>query len=402
MAYAISPDSGSEPGNSWQLAESLAKLGHSVTVLTQVKNRQHIPVDSTVDFIYHDIIIPIHWLRMGTASVYLHYFLWQKSVSRFLRAKKFEDFDVAHHISWGTFWLGTGLAELNVPTIFGPCGYQETHSQSLKLFGKSWKFEFLREKLLTHFFAKSQFFKKSIKNTTLCLSANRQSQKKLFEVAGKSSFLFMVEGSKISIEDFSSKINERNPQNLIWVGRFLPRKGVSLLVMAVKKLKNDFPDIRLTLVGDGPEYVNVNQLVQNLGIKEMVTFTGRVPNQEIYGLLNKHGLLVLPSLRESTGSQILEAASIGVPTVFFEFIGATTWFNDLMSYIVPIHDVISEESLVNSLADTIRKAILGSIKEYRRKSIASHNFALQNTWDKKSHDFIAFYKIAIHMHKGTN
>ena len=401
LAYTISPNSGSEPGNSWNLAESLARLGHKVTVVTQLKNKQFLSYDPCFDFIYHDAPIPIHRLPLGTASVYIHYFTWQRSVSKLLRGKIFEDYDVAHHISWGSFWLGTGLANMHVPTVFGPCGYQKTQMKNLKLFGSSWKIEFIRETLLTHFFVKSSFFKKSIRNATLCLSANEQSQQKLMEVANKSSILFMVEGVKQLRNSSRNRILLRDPQNLIWIGRYLPRKGVPLLIKAIYELKKDFPNLHLTLVGDGAELQKVQETVHELNINKMVTFIHRVPNQEIFDLLDKNGLLILPSLRESTGSQIMEAASLGLPTVFFEFIGATTWFDHSTSYIVPVQKYVTEELLIQNLANTIRSAFLADPTNYRNKSLASLEVASRNTWQKKTQDFLNIYNLAIQQYSGN-
>ena len=402
LAYTIRPNSGSEPGNAWNLAETLSKLGHAVTVLTQVRNKQFMTSASNFDLIYHDSGVPIHRLRMGTFSVYAHYFIWQRSVSRLLKAKIFEDYDIAHHVSWGTFWLGTGLAQINIPTIFGPCGYQETQWKNLRLYGKSWKIEIIREILLTHFFAKSNFFKKSIQNTTICLSANRQSQQKLMQVANKPSTLFMVEGSRYFRHNALDRILQRDPRDLIWVGRFLPRKGLPLLVKAVNRLKDDFPNLHLTLVGDGADYLKVQNIVNDLKIDSMITFAGSVPHEEIFEFLDKNGLLILPSLRESTGAQIMEAASVGIPTVFFDFIGATTWFDNSTSYIVPSEKNSTEESLVNNLANTIKCAILAEPSEYIGKSNAAFEFASNSGWDKKTKAFIDLYYLAIHKYAEDN
>lgn len=97
------------------------------------------------------------------------------------------------------------------------------------------------------------------------------------------------------------------------VGTLNPQKGVQYLIKALPKIKNEFPGIRLEIIGDGPYKRNLVNLTKKLKMKDYVKFTGFVPNVEKY--LTRFDLYVQPSLSESFGLAIVQAMGVGLPVV---------------------------------------------------------------------------------------
>jgi glycogen(starch) synthase len=74
-----------------------------------------------------------------------------------------------------------------------------------------------------------------------------------------------------------------------FVGSFYAYEGLDLLLEALPQLIRFSPDVRLLLVGGGPQEANLRQQAENLGLRDHVIFTGRVAHGEVaryYELIN--------------------------------------------------------------------------------------------------------------------
>ncbi|MGD0286955.1 MAG: glycosyltransferase family 4 protein [Acidimicrobiales bacterium] len=102
---------------------------------------------------------------------------------------------------------------------------------------------------------------------------------------------------------------------LIFVGRLLKHKGVDLLIQAVAKLKTDRP-LRVLIVGDGPEKLNLEKQVAEIGLTDVVRFRSDVSDHtEVFALMKAAQVFVFPSLREGFGIAPLEALACGTSVV---------------------------------------------------------------------------------------
>ncbi|MCI0530557.1 MAG: glycosyltransferase [candidate division Zixibacteria bacterium] len=97
------------------------------------------------------------------------------------------------------------------------------------------------------------------------------------------------------------------------VGRFVPTKGWSVLLVAAHEFLKTSSRIRLVLVGDGELKQQLLENVHELGIEKQVIFTGFQNNLvEVYSDLD---IFVLPSIREGMPTVLIEAICSGVPVV---------------------------------------------------------------------------------------
>jgi PEP-CTERM/exosortase A-associated glycosyltransferase len=74
-----------------------------------------------------------------------------------------------------------------------------------------------------------------------------------------------------------------------FIGSFYAYEGLDLLLQALPRILMQAPDMRVLLVGGGPQESNLKQQAENLGIADKVVFTGRVPHSEVnryYGLVD--------------------------------------------------------------------------------------------------------------------
>ena len=101
---------------------------------------------------------------------------------------------------------------------------------------------------------------------------------------------------------------------LLFLGRLAPVKAVDVAIDAAARLAGRFPDLELTIVGEGPERQNLERRAADRGVAEQVRFAGRVPDTRPY--FERAAVVVMPSRWEETfGITALEAALMERPIV---------------------------------------------------------------------------------------
>ena len=123
---------------------------------------------------------------------------------------------------------------------------------------------------------------------------------------------------------------------ILYVGNFVPEKGVDTLVTAIKHLLElGQKDVLLALVGSGPLEPALHSLVAQHGLQENVTFCGRKPHTEIPEWMAACDVFCLPSLREGCPNVVLESLSSGRPVVASEVGGVPELLDAATGLLVP-------------------------------------------------------------------
>jgi glycosyltransferase involved in cell wall biosynthesis len=103
--------------------------------------------------------------------------------------------------------------------------------------------------------------------------------------------------------------------DIVFVGQFIHRKGVDILLRAIRPLLEKNPQIRLSLIGAGPEQASIEAALGEDGLLGSVELEGAHPSSRIHERLARASLLVLPSRWDGWGLVINEAFAAGVPVV---------------------------------------------------------------------------------------
>jgi glycosyltransferase involved in cell wall biosynthesis len=90
-------------------------------------------------------------------------------------------------------------------------------------------------------------------------------------------------------------------------------KGHRFLLQAVKRLAPEFPQLKLLIVGTGPQEQNINNLIKELGLDAQVRMLGH--QDDIPSLLRALDVFVLPAQEEALGTALIEATAMGVPVI---------------------------------------------------------------------------------------
>lgn len=108
---------------------------------------------------------------------------------------------------------------------------------------------------------------------------------------------------------------EREDNLVVWVGRFVPEKGLEYMIKAAKIVAEECREVKFLLIGYGPLKAKVMKLTHDLGLLDTVRFTGPLSRDEVAKVLGKAAVFAFPSLREGLPLAVLEAMACGLPVV---------------------------------------------------------------------------------------
>lgn len=109
---------------------------------------------------------------------------------------------------------------------------------------------------------------------------------------------------------------------VLFVARFIEKKGLIYALAAVRLLKQTVPDLRFKVIGDGPERQNVVRFIKENRMKDYVSLGGMKSHEAIVEELKQAHVLVQPSVTARDGDSeggaptvLLEAQAVGIPVV---------------------------------------------------------------------------------------
>jgi len=109
---------------------------------------------------------------------------------------------------------------------------------------------------------------------------------------------------------------------IVFAGQMIPRKGLDLLLSAVRPLFDEFQGVTLTLIGEGDGLPALRAEVERSGLARRVRFEPSLSPAAIPARLSTADLLVLPSRWDGWGVVVNEAFSVGVPVIVSDQCGA--------------------------------------------------------------------------------
>ncbi|WP_051326239.1 glycosyltransferase [Glycomyces tenuis] len=111
---------------------------------------------------------------------------------------------------------------------------------------------------------------------------------------------------------------ERPPEALrrwVSVSSLTERKRIDHLLRGFARCLAEDPQLSLTLVGDGNQRTELEELAAELGVAEAVAFRGAVEPDAIPGIMAEHDLLVHTSRHETFGMVVVEGLAAGIPVL---------------------------------------------------------------------------------------
>jgi glycosyltransferase involved in cell wall biosynthesis len=126
---------------------------------------------------------------------------------------------------------------------------------------------------------------------------------------------------------------------VVCTSRLTKQKNIASLLKAWKSATTESKNIKLRIIGDGPERKSLEKLADILSISESVTFEGHITEERKWALMNQASAFAFPSLQEGFGIALLEAMAAGLPVVVYDLPVFQEFLKDgEHGYVVAIND----------------------------------------------------------------
>lgn len=324
--------------NKWGLV-SLAKKGHEVTLLCGGEGKKR------VEYFWNDI-------RVIELPVFFGFNNTSRVLSGFVK-ELFEidaDFFHTHHYSSLIPELTLIIGKLrSVPTFIT---FHNTLIEG-NYFAKFLGFSYLLFMQPFLFFYKKIFFISKYLRDRLSFFLISKRRKKVIY-------------NQLNFKKMSFPPKKNNSKTICYIGRLTYQKGIDVLLGALYRVKKRYPQVMLTIIGDGEKnYVSdLKRLVKKLDLENNVVFTGKKFGKDKNNLLNSSRVMVVPSRDEGFGNVVVEGLYLGLPLIvsnkgaLFEAAGKNCLvFNiksekDLANKIIRLFE---DNKLVNDLSEKGKK-----------------------------------------------
>ena len=334
-AFACDPHFGSDEEVGWRWALELCIQGHEVTVLTRASHRGAIEAELSggmyemrPEFVYIDLPRVHRILSKINRRNHLYYYLWQWVAYKKARAliREGRCFDLVHHVTWVSFRQPSFLGNLGIPFIFGPvAGGDEIPSSYVSCF--SWRHRFIE--------LVRAGLNILVRYDPLMRRTFRQADQLIFTSPGHIRRVpkSVHPKSRVELAIGTSKVMDSgrglgNGTRLLYVGRAIGLKGMDIGLKVFARALTQNPELRLSIIGDGPERDRWHLLSRRLGIEYAVEWLGWLPKAKVQEIYESFDVLFYPSLRDSGGFVVLEALQSGLPVVCFKLGGPGVIIDD--------------------------------------------------------------------------
>ena len=379
-AFHCNPRWGSEFATGWNWATTLAEMGHDVTVLTATEFREPILAANPKDIDFRFIDFPVSpFMRFSKPLGGYHaYLLWQDEALKYVQAQG-QQYDVAHHVTWGGLHLGSQLWRLPIPFVYGPIGGGQTAPASYwRYFGRKWPAEILRTVSTGRMLNLNSRCRDTIRNSAVTLVCNSETAAACSRLGTKDIRFMLADGLAPSWIGAAHTQPTGTPV-VLFIGRLIPRKAPTLAVEAFAELRRRIP-ARMVIAGDGPLRGKVLAAIDRFGLAKDVQLLGRVPFDDVKSVYDSVSVLLFTSLRESFGAPFLEALGRGVPAVALDHQGISD--ADVGQAAVKVAVPLQPQELPGRLASAMQTVLCDG--EWQSRSAAAIKWASDWIWPVKA------------------
>lgn len=194
-----------------------------------------------------------------------------------------------------------------------------------------------------------------------CISYFCRSQGMIFAPTDKWNRMHIVHCG-VDLALFEPVAHRQIGKRLLYTGRLAAVKGLPILLESLVKIKATHPDVLLTVVGDGADRPQLEQMTARLGLTENVDFVGYQSQAKVREYMQETDVFMLPSFAEGVPVSLMEALAAGVPVVTTQIAGVSELVeNGVSGYLVPPGNAaLLAERITQLLADPQLRSEFGA------------------------------------------
>ncbi|MFC1866650.1 glycosyltransferase family 4 protein [Thermodesulfobacteriota bacterium] len=194
---------------------------------------------------------------------------------------------------------------------------------------------------------------------------------------------------KAKEEEIITRFNLNPLNTFAFVGRLSEEKNLPLMLRAVSRTVPKHPELRLLIIGKGPDENKLHNIVLEQGLENYVIFVGHVPYDDLKNYIRAASALLITSNYEGTAKVIKEAAFAGRTTISTNTSGVSDTIKDgETGFIVPIGD---ERILSMAMDDLLSHPEKAVSMGFRAREHILENFSYEKGVDR----IVAVWKCAV-------
>jgi glycosyltransferase involved in cell wall biosynthesis len=345
-----------------------------------------------VHWVYLDLPQPLRAMKRLPGGIYLYYLLWQ--VQAWLIGQRLHRrirFDLAHHVTFVTYWMPSLLALLPIPFVWGPVGGGESapavFRQTFAARGRA--YEILRT-VARRLGELNPLVIITARRAQLALATTAETRQRLLRLKCRR----IVLCSQVALPHEELKLlagasqTANAPFTVISVGRLLHWKGFQLGIAAFADFTREFAESEYWIIGSGPEHARLQRSAKRFGVGDKVRFLGALPRGEVLARLARAQVLLHPSLHDSGAGVCVEAMAAGLPVICLDVGGPGLQISDDAGFRVP---ACTPDQVKTDIASALRQLARERDVLLRLSRGARHR-ANEMTWMKKGEAMKQFYR----------
>lgn len=394
-AFSCKPEAGSEGGVGWGRAIETARLFDTWVLCgeDEAAIKRWFTLNGDIPNL-HFCFVPIYRFDRLMVKIpgllYFFYRVWQLRAYRMaVELDREIHFDIVHQYNIGTYREPGYLWKLDLPFIWGPVGGIENYP---------WRFlrkagvrgalsEAVRNVMNALQFRFSNRVRCAAKKAGALITVNSTGQQGFKQLHGVRTILMPDIGATEVFDSPPTRSARQGPMRILWNGTFLHRKALHLLIEALAKLP---PSCRyeLRILGRGPLEKRWRRLINRVGIEAHCRWMPWLPREEALAQYRWADVLVFTSLRDASGSVVMESLSQGLPVICFDHQGVGDIVTAQCGIKVP---VTNPTEVVQHLGDAII-----SLERNREKldelAVAALERARDYLWTRKVEQTAEIYQ----------
>lgn len=387
-AYECNPYNGSDAYVGWSWAKQLAET-NEVYVLTHTRNQFDIESYLKTErikakFYYIQNPAWIGRVISGRKGYFLDYLLWQETAYRIaINIEKIQNIDIVHHVSIADFRVIGKLWKLKASFFYGPVGGgQETPIVLYPYIKKYWVKEKARS-ILNHIAMLSPNYRKALKKASRIYISNDETIDFIKRYHPNYNMMQLCElgiDSKY-LESKAHIVHSKGDMiHILVAGRLMYRKGVEMLLDAVA-LINTNKKFVVDIYGGGHQILDVENKIKDLGLESKVLMHGKVDYLTMQKIYEQSDIVALPSLRETTGTTVIEAMANKLPVVALNQNGVKYLIGQDAGYLTDIGSTMDET--LSLYAEGLKRLIEDDALRIQLGNQAYEKLKECHTWEKK-------------------
>ncbi len=369
LAYHCNPRYGSEPAVGWNRALDAAK--HFDTwVISHGDNasdiEEFVRANGQIPGLHFEFVHSPEWERRLLDTRRLHWLVVRRWHRRALQAAKRlheeHHFDLVHQVTPASYREPGYLWKLDAPFVWGPVG---------GIHNLPWQFlleagpvraanEVMRNIANGVQLRWSRRVKLAARRASVLLVANSTTRESIQRVLGKAGTMTCDVGIRQVVPTLREPRTAGGPLRVLWSGDLEPRKALSLLLKALAQLPADIA-FELRVLGEGRMECRLKALAKRMGIDAKIAWLGRLPYREAVEQCGWADVFAFTSLRDTTGTVVLEALGYGLPVVCLDHQG--------------VHDIVTKQCGIKIPVINRRQVVSGLAEAFTQLARDSHRRA---------------------------